>query len=123
MHAACAHRIHQSGPASRLLLVPKQPRRLSGPVLSVPRALRLLCAQVISLGTHVICADWPKSMMLFEVMPSVLSKRTFPPLATERMLVPGYRDSPDPSQDMAIVYVKVAVWDWLPPPLLFACPR
>ena len=63
--------------------------------------------QVISLGTHVISLEWPKPMMVFEVMPSVLAKRTFPPLASERMLVPGYRDSPDPGQDMAIVYIKV----------------
>ena len=63
--------------------------------------------QVISLGTHVVSPEWPRSMMVFEVMPSVLAKRTFPPLATARMLVPGYRDSPDPGQDMAIVYIKV----------------
>ena len=64
------------------------------------------CVQVISLGTHVVCAEIPKPLSLMEVMPTLLAKRHFPPLDTARQLVPGYRDSPDPSNEMAIVYIK-----------------
>ena len=42
-----------------------------------------------------------------EVMPSLLAKRHFDPLNTLAQLEPGYRDSPEPDEDMAIVFVKV----------------
>ncbi len=42
-----------------------------------------------------------------EVMPSLLAKRNFDPLNTLLQLEPGYRDSPEPNDNMAIVFVKV----------------
>lgn len=44
-----------------------------------------------------------------EIMPSLLAKRHFDPLNTLHQLEPGYRDSPEPTEDMAIVFVKVCL--------------
>lgn len=63
--------------------------------------------QIISLGSHSIDADFEQAVLLMEIMPSLLAKRSFDPLNTLAQLEPGYRDSPDPHQDMAIVFVKV----------------
>ena len=64
---------------------------------------------IISLGTHLIehpCL--PEPMMLMEVMPKTLSKRTFPPLKGTTLLDPGYRDAPPEHSVVTIVQLKVA---------------
>lgn len=63
--------------------------------------------QIISLGSHSIDADFEQAVLLMEVMPSLLAKRHFDPLNTLAQLEPGYRDSPEPDEDMAIMFVKV----------------
>ncbi len=45
-----------------------------------------------------------------EVMPSILSKRSFPAPATHQQLDPGYRDAPDPGQNCVIVFSRVRVF-------------
>lgn len=92
-------------------------------------------AQVVSLGTHVLEAagsavsTWggsedgsgkhssaaaaarakpPGPMLLMEVMPAALARRSFPAPRTAAAIDPGYRDAPALGEDMAIVYVKVA---------------
>ncbi|DBA77690.1 TPA: hypothetical protein ACH3X2_008392 [Trebouxia sp. C0005] len=65
-------------------------------------------SQIISLGSHSIDADFEQAVLLMEVMPSLLAKRNFDPLNTLLQLEPGYRDSPEPNDNMAIVFVKVA---------------
>ena len=67
----------------------------------------LFALQIISLGSHSIDADFEQAVLLMEVMPSLLAKRNFDPLNTLAQLEPGYRDSPEPSENMAIVFVKV----------------
>lgn len=62
---------------------------------------------VISLGSHVVCDDFPLPMLLMEVMPNLLAKRVFNPVLTKRLVEPGYRDAPDPKDPMTIVFVKV----------------
>ena len=64
---------------------------------------------MISLGVHVVSKDTPRPTLVMEVMPTMLAKRSFPPLASVKQMVPGYRDSPDPQHDMAIVYIKVRI--------------
>ena len=64
--------------------------------------------QIISLGSHSIDADFEQAVLLMEVMPSLLAKRNFDPLNTLLQLEPGYRDSPEPDENMAIVFVKVS---------------
>jgi len=49
-------------------------------------------------------------VLLMEIMPSLLAKRNFEPLNTLLQLEPGYRDSPEPNDNMAIVFVKVCSW-------------
>lgn len=66
--------------------------------------------QIISLGSHSIDADFEQAVLLMEVMPSLLAKRNFDPLNTLLQLEPGYRDSPEPNDNMAIVFVKVHFW-------------
>lgn len=61
----------------------------------------------LSLGLHILSDDFPKSMHLMEVMPNLLSRRNFAHIQTKRQLDPGYRDAPDPSKPMAIVFMKV----------------
>lgn len=46
-------------------------------------------------------------MLLMEVMPMILGRRSFPPPATILSHEPGYRDSPDPRKTMALVFMKV----------------
>ncbi|KAK9829405.1 hypothetical protein WJX72_005653 [[Myrmecia] bisecta] len=65
-------------------------------------------SQAISLGSHLVDKQFTQPLLLMEVMPSILSRRSFPPPRTMKMLEPGYRDSPDPAQDMTIVFIKVA---------------
>ena len=64
--------------------------------------------QIISLGSHSIDTDFEQAVLLMEIMPSLLAKRHFDPLNTLAQLEPGYRDSPEPDEDMAIMFVKVA---------------
>ncbi len=66
-----------------------------------------LCVQIISLGSHSIDADFEQAVLLMEIMPSLLAKRNFDPLNTLAQLEPGYRDSPEPTENMTIVFVKV----------------
>ena len=70
---------------------------------------RLRCGlvQVISLGTHLIEATSAEPMLLMEVMPSILAKRSFPAPATHEQIEPGYRDAPDPSHNCVIVFSRV----------------
>ena len=65
--------------------------------------------QIISLGSHSIDADFEQAVLLMEIMPSLLAKRPFDPLNTLHQLEPGYRDSPEDTEDMAIVFVKVCL--------------
>lgn len=63
---------------------------------------------VISLGTHII--DDPSCsspMMLIEVMPKLLSKRTFPRPKNTILLEPGYRDAPTGDAVTTIAHLKV----------------
>ncbi len=71
--------------------------------------------QVISLGIHVIEVG-PEAyrMLLMEVMPSVLARRTFPPPRTAAQLEPGFRDAPDPARHLAILFMKVPPFDCSP---------
>lgn len=64
---------------------------------------------VLSLGTHVLAADFSRPMHLMEVMPSLLTKRNFAHIHTKRQVEPGYRDAPDTSKPMAMVFMKVGV--------------
>lgn len=63
---------------------------------------------VISLGTHLIehpcCTD---PMMLMEVMPKPLSKRSFPRPKSTTMVEPGYRDAPSEDSVVTIVHLKI----------------
>lgn len=69
-------------------------------------------AQVISLGIHVIeVGPEMYRMLLMEVMPSVLARRTFPPPRTAAQLEPGFRDAPDPAHHLAILFMKVPAFD------------
>ncbi|KAF6259953.1 hypothetical protein COO60DRAFT_1700595 [Scenedesmus sp. NREL 46B-D3] len=63
---------------------------------------------VISLGTHVVSTDYPVPMLLMEVMPNLLSKRTFQPVMTKKLVEPGYREAPDSRDPMTIVFAKVS---------------
>jgi hypothetical protein len=65
-------------------------------------------AQIISLGTHLIrgiphTTPW----LLMEVMPNLLARRNFSTPASRMRIQPGYRDAPDKSAPMAIVFAKV----------------
>lgn len=63
--------------------------------------------QVVSLGIHVIeVGAEAYRMLLMEVMPSVLARRTFPPPRTAAQLEPGFRDAPDPAHHLAILFMK-----------------
>lgn len=64
---------------------------------------------VVSLGSHILDHS-PAShpLLLMEVMPQVLSRRTFEPPRTIGMVEPGYRDAPAADESVAFVYVKVA---------------
>ena len=73
--------------------------------------------QVISLGVHTL----PKEgvhMALMELLPFAVAKRTFPPVPSAHMVSPGYRQSPDISQWMVIMFAKVSASAaaLLPPP-------
>ncbi|KAL4419982.1 hypothetical protein ABPG75_007080 [Micractinium tetrahymenae] len=64
---------------------------------------------VVSLGSHLLdhsAASLP--LLLIEVMPQVLSRRTFPRPRTLGMVEPGYRDAPAADEPVAFVYVKVS---------------
>ena len=69
-----------------------------------------MLVQVVSLGTHVVDRQLAGPMLLMEVMPTILARRHFPPPTTEESIEPGYRDSPDPAQDMALVFTRVPSW-------------
>jgi hypothetical protein len=62
---------------------------------------------VINLGVHMLDPAFPHAVLLMEVMPSLLSRREFPPPDTMQTLEPGFRDSPDPGRDLAIVFLRV----------------
>ena len=64
--------------------------------------------QVISLGTHIIQEPcFPGPVMLMEVMPKLLSKRTFPRPKNTTFVEPGYRDAPSGNSIVTIVHLKV----------------
>lgn len=64
--------------------------------------------QVISLGTHLFKgAPDAEPMLLMEVMPSVLAKRSFLPPDTACRVTLGYRDAPEPGPNCVIVFSKV----------------
>ena len=73
-----------------------------------------MLVQVVSLGTHVVDSQLAGPMLLMEVMPTILARRHFPPPTTEESIKPGYRDSPDPAQDMALVFTRVPFRPRLP---------
>ena len=56
---------------------------------------------------HVVSAVFPEPVLLMEVMPVMLSRRAFPPPATLRRLEPGFRDAPDPTTGLALLFVQV----------------
>lgn len=64
---------------------------------------------VVSLGSHLLDPS-PASppLLLMEVMPQILSRRTFPPPLTLGMVEPGYRDAPGADEPVAFVYVKIS---------------
>lgn len=68
---------------------------------------------IISLGKHEVSADFPHPMLLMEVMPTLLSRRTFKHLDTRKQVEPGFRDAPNPNQPMAIVFAKVRTTQFL----------
>lgn len=63
--------------------------------------------QVISLGVHVIHKTFLQPSLLMEVLPQLLERRTFPSPMSYHRLELGYRDSPDPAHNMAIVFMRV----------------
>lgn len=65
------------------------------------------CTQVINLGVHMLDPTFPHAVLLMEVMPTLLARREFPPPDTMQTLEPGFRDSPDPGHDLAIVFLRV----------------
>eukprot|EP00873_Tetraselmis_striata_P028955 jgi/Tetstr1/449219/TSEL_036425.t1 len=65
-------------------------------------------AEALSIGVHRVSAGMPQPMLLMQVMPGILSRRVFSPCSTLKQIEAGYLSSPDPSKDMAIVFVKVA---------------
>ncbi len=68
--------------------------------------------QSISLGCHIISDEYPDQYTLTEIQPLILARRNFPPLLSKRMVSPGYREAPDPSYRMAIVFIKVRACLW-----------
>lgn len=63
---------------------------------------------VISLGTHLVEHPWcPEPMMLMEVMPKTLSKRSFPRPKSTTMVEPGYRDAPPEDSVVTIVHLQI----------------
>ncbi len=68
---------------------------------------RARAGQVINLGVHMLDPAFPHAVLLMEVMPSLLARREFPPPDTLQTLEPGFRDSPDPGRDLAIVFLRV----------------
>jgi hypothetical protein len=62
---------------------------------------------IISLGKHELSDDFPHPMLVMEVMPTLLSRRTFRSLATRKQIEPGFREAPNPNEPMAIVFAKV----------------
>ena len=62
--------------------------------------------QVVSLGTHIVDHRLAGAMLLMEIMPANMGRRSFPPPMTEEMNEPGFRDSPDPAHHMALVFTK-----------------
>lgn len=75
-------------------------------VIKTLRDVEVNGLQVISLGVHVIDHEFLEAVLLMEVMPTMLARRVFPHPRTLEQLEPGFRDSPDPHHDMAIVFVK-----------------
>ncbi|KAK9786282.1 hypothetical protein WJX73_000303 [Symbiochloris irregularis] len=65
-------------------------------------------SQVISLGTHQFHNVRPDPSLIMEVMPAILARRTFPRLQSDGVLDPGFRESPDPTFNMAILFIKVS---------------
>ena len=64
--------------------------------------------QVISLGTHVFeGTEEAEPMLLMEIMPAILAKRTFPAPQSLRRVELGYRDAPEPGRNCVIVFSKV----------------
>lgn len=62
---------------------------------------------MISLGTHKFHNVRPDPALIMEVMPAILARRAFPRLQSDGVLDPGFRESPDPTFNMAILFIKV----------------
>lgn len=66
-----------------------------------------LLLQVIHLGKHQLCPEWPEPQHLYEVMPTVLAERKFGKPRTMRRVEMGYREAPEAGTPMVVVFVKV----------------
>ena len=63
---------------------------------------------VISLGSHLLEAScFTGPVMLMEVMPQQLNKRTFPRPRNATMVEPGYRDAPSAKSIVTIVHLRI----------------
>ena len=64
--------------------------------------------RIISLGTQAVQDPTvSRPMMLVEVMPQPLAKRSFPPPQRAIMVDPGYRDAPSGNDEIAIAHVRL----------------
>ncbi|KAG2499572.1 hypothetical protein HYH03_002517 [Edaphochlamys debaryana] len=62
----------------------------------------------INLGLHVVAPDFDRPRYLLEVMPTLLSGRSFKPPNTLQQLELGYREAPSVNEPMTMVFAKVA---------------
>ncbi|KAG2432508.1 hypothetical protein HXX76_008853 [Chlamydomonas incerta] len=62
----------------------------------------------INLGLHTVAPEFRKPRYLLEVLPTLLSGRSFKPPSTLQQLELGYREAPSAHEPMTMVFAKVA---------------
>jgi class 3 adenylate cyclase len=70
---------------------------------SLPSGVHMLSLGVVALETE------PVPLALMELVPNRLSSRDFEPFAGARVVSPGYRQAPNPDEEMAIVFVATSL--------------
>ena len=61
--------------------------------------------QVICLGSHRLKLGDPVKALM-ELTPMLIGARHFPPIASDEVIFPGYRESPSPNREMAILFCQ-----------------
>lgn len=72
------------------------------PTQAFPSAL-----YTINLGLHTVAPEFRKPRYLLEVLPTLLSGRSFKPPSTLQQLELGYREAPSAHEPMTMVFAKV----------------